>query len=307
MRYSDNILFNKKNTLPIKDEIMKLPYLFYSLISLSILYALDVSADVEISSPLGTKLIFSDKKIGEKFDQSAWNKLFFSNNQHTIELSMEGRYFTEDSSFAKLSPSGKYIVITSVDYGYVEDADGEKTFRDKAYCNVIDMRDGCIVSEWDGLACSYDWKKDKDILSSSDEEGAETFDFLLQRAEIRKAVNNMKSLDDNHIKDYLRCDMPKKDNINIYQKLIKENKKAKPLVIPAIKSYLSSIKEVKALEKKSFLYASPDNNSKLKSYLIAGDKVKIINKSEDNQWLNVAYIKANGDPLIAWIKVTAEK
>ena len=270
------------------------------------LYALEVCADVEINSPFGTKLIFSDKKSGEKFDQDAWGKLTYSDNKHRYDLSIENRYFTEDGS-SELSPSGKYIVVNSVEYGYVEDYDGEKTFRDKAYCNVIDMRDGCIVSEWDGWACSYNWKKDKDILSSSDEEGAETFDFLSQRPKIKRAINRMALFEVERIQRYLLCDAPGTDNINIYQKLAKESKKAKPLVIPAIKSYLSSIKEVKALEKKSFLYASPDNNSKLKSYLIAGDKVKIINKSEDNQWLNVAYIKANGDPLIAWIKVTAEK
>ena len=266
-----------------------------------ILYTPTSSADVVLLSPLGNKIIFSQEKVGEHYDQDSWGKLLFEKNNHVFDLSWSDRYYNA-STPSLMSPSGNYLIVYSVSGGYVDVGEGKMKYTDRAYCSVVDMRDGCIISDWSGWACSYKWKRNEDVLSSSEDVGADTFDFISARPAIKKVVNKMALLDHNDIQDYLRCDAPGKENINIYQQLIRENKKARSLVISSIKSYLSRVSEFGTIKVKSFIYTYPDNNSKTKSYLIAGDKIKILGRSEDNQWANIAYIKASGDPLIAWIQ-----
>lgn len=258
-------------------------------------------ANVAITSPLGSKVIYSEKKIGKEFDPDAWGRLSFENNGHVIDLSIKDRYFTTGGS-PKLSPSGKYLVVYSVSGGYAEFPDGSRKYTDKAYCSVIDMRNGCFVSDWDGEACGYDWIKNKDILSSSDEPGAEIFDFLSLRPTIKDVNNTFASLHKDEIKDYLRCDAPSKLNINEYQKLSRVNASAKSIVTPSISSYLNGISKTGVIKVKSYLFSEPKKSAQLKSYLIPGDKVKVLNKSVDEQWVNIGYVKASGEPLIAWIR-----
>lgn len=267
----------------------------------SILYSSFIKADVVISSPIGGKLIFSQKKSGKNIDRNSWGKIFFVRNGQKIDLSMNGRYYVV-SEPRHMSPSGKYLVVISVAGGYVEFATGEKKYTDRAYCSVVDMRHGCVISDWDGAACAYDWKKDEDVLSSSDDPDADTFDFLSFRPTIKDAEKDLYSLTKDDIKGYLRCDAPEKSNINIYQDLISHDKSAKLIVDPFVKSYLNSIDEVRILRTKSYLFSRPNIETRLKSYLIPGDKVKIIDKSADNEWINIGYIKANGEPLIAWLQ-----
>lgn len=269
------------------------------------IFSTGVHADVIMKSPLGTELRFSDKKTGPNYDRDAWEQLVFKNNKGVINLSIEGRYFVENGS-KDFSPSGRYIVVDSVAGGYVDMFDGRgEQYVDKAYCSVVDMQTGCIISDWDGEACGYDWKKDSDELASSDEQDTETFDFLSFKPNINSLTKKSSSLNVEEVDGYLRCDYVSKDNINTYQKLIKENKSAKKVVEPYLIEFIDGSTQNASVIKKTFLYSLPDESSKTKAYLIEGDKIKVIQFSKNNQWINVGYVTSKGAPLIAWIKSDA--
>jgi len=277
---------------------MKLRFLFKIIAFLSMTISSLAFSDVIITSPIGTKLIFSEKKIGENYDLYAWKKLSFKDSRNLIDLSIKDRYFTEDGS-SKVSPSGEYLVVTSISGGYLDSGDGKREYIDKAHCSVVDMKNGCFVSDWEGEVCGYDWKKNEDVLASSNSPGAETFDFLSFRPTINGIKDNLSLLNETTVENYLRCDAPDKENINIYQELIKVNKASKRLTSESIVKYLDGISTEGIIAKKTNLFSASDNNSQTKAYLVLGDKVKVIEKSPDNEWVNIGYINAKGTPLVA--------
>lgn len=164
------------------------------------------------------------------------------------------------------------------------------------------MTNGCIVSDWDGEACGYTWVGNKDVLASSEEAGADIFDFNSMRPSINEMKNKPFSLDVRRASNILRCDAPSKGNINNYQKFAKENENTKIIVINAISGYLRGITRESSMNSKSNLFTAPDNNSQTKAYLVSADKVKIIQNSPDNKWVNIGYVNAKGTPLVAWVK-----
>ncbi|MDA5490166.1 hypothetical protein [Yersinia kristensenii] len=123
-----------------------------------------------------------------------------------------------------MSPSGRYLIVNSVSGGNVEFGDGTSKYSDRAYCSIVDMDNGCIVSDWDGEACGYTWVGNKDVLASSEEVGADIFDFNSMRPSINKMKNKLSSMDAKRASNMLRCDSLSKENINNYQQLAKENK-----------------------------------------------------------------------------------
>lgn len=268
------------------------PYLFISA----------ALADVRLVSPSGSALIFSDKKTEKNYDRNAWGQLFYEVKGKRVNLSIEGRYFVEDGS-SRLSPSGRYFVVNSVAGGYVDMFDGRgEQYVDKAYCSVIDMRTGCIISDWDGEACGYDWKKDSDELASSDEPNAEKFDFLTFRPDINKPYKQLSSLTLKEVNGYLRCDPISKDNISTWQRLAKENKVSQKNVDSVIVDFIKSLRHSATISMTTYLHSLPDNASVTRSYLIPGDNVKVIQTSKDQQWLLIGYITTKSRPLAAWIK-----
>ncbi|MDR5020311.1 hypothetical protein RF657_18235 [Yersinia rochesterensis] len=258
-------------------------------------------ADITIKSPVGGSLTFSQEKTGEHYDNNSWGKIIFSNNKYSANLSRSDRYYTEDGS-SKLSPSGRYLIVNSVSGGNVEFGDGTSKYSDRAYCSIVDMDNGCIVSDWDGEACGYTWVGNKDVLASSEEVGADIFDFNSMRPSINKMKNKLSSMDVNRASNMLRCDSLSKENINNYQQLAKENKGLKQTVDDDVVKYLNNITTEFSIKSKLNLFTTPDDDSKTKVYLVLGDKVKVIQSSHDNKWVNIGYINEKGVPLVAWIK-----
>lgn len=100
----------------------------------------------------------------------------------------------------------------------------------------------------------------------------------------------------------LRCDSLSKEHINNYQQLAKENKELKQTVDDVVVKYLNNVTTDFSILSKSNLLTTPDDNSKTKTYLVPGGKVKVIQNSPDNKWVNIGYINEKGVPLVAWIK-----
>lgn len=273
-----------------------------AIVALLPLFIFEVSyADVIIKSPEGGAVTFSQEKKGDHYDNGAWGKIIFSNQDYSADLSRSDRYYSEDGS-SRTSPSGKYLIVNSVSGGYVDLGDGTSKYTDRAYCSVVDMTNGCIVSDWDGEACGYTWVKNQDVLASSNENEAATFDFNSMRPSMNEAQNLFSTIDSFGANNLARCDMPKKENINSYQLLAKENAGVRKTTNSKIIAYLDSVAIDAVVKSKSILFTTPDNNGLTKAYLVSGDKVKIIQNSSDNIWVNIGYINAKGTPLIAWIK-----
>ncbi|EOG2147920.1 hypothetical protein ACK5KF_004528 [Salmonella enterica] len=258
-------------------------------------------ADVIIRTPTGGSLTFSQKKNGEHYEDNSWGKILFSNKNYSADLSRDDRFYIEDGS-SKVSPSGKYLIVNSVSGGTVEFGDGTSKYTERAYCSVVDMSNGCIVSDWDGEACEYTWVEGKDVLASSEEVGADIFDFNSMRPSIIKMKDKLSLLDARGVSNLLRCDAPSIENIDKYQQLARENKSNKKIALDAILSFLHSRKEESSVIERASLFAAPNNSSQTKNYLIPGDKIKVIQYSSDRKWVNVGYINPKNIPLITWIK-----
>ncbi|HDX8404059.1 TPA: hypothetical protein RQN00_004182 [Aeromonas dhakensis] len=260
-------------------------------------------ADVSINSSDGGSLFFSGKLTGENIDNNAWGKLYYISGSKKVELSLQDRYYLENDagSISKKSPTGNYILFYSVSGEMVSLGDRTEKYVDRAYCSVIDMRNGCIVSDWDGEACGYDWVKSKDVLASSEDKGAEVFDFKVMRPSINIKSTPQVIANKSSLENMLRCDPLNKTNVDIYQLFLKANKEYSSTIKESMLDYLRSLSE-KEVKNKSMLFSDPNENSQSKAYLIAGDKVRVIQESADGRWINIGYINKKNNPLIAWIE-----
>ena len=119
---------------------------------------------------------------------------------------------------------------------------------------------------------------------------------------INRIKNKFAILDVNGATNVLRCDIVSKDNVNIYQEFARKNEMVSKLILQAITDYLSGIVMENTVTFKLNLFSLPNENSPGRGYLIPGDKVKIIKKSPDNEWVNIGYINPLGSPLVAWVR-----
>lgn len=260
-------------------------------------------ADVAINSNDGSSLFFSGKLTGENIDNNAWSKLYYITGSKKVELSLQDRYYLENDagSISKKSPTGNYILFYSVSGEKVSLGDGTEKYVDRAYCSVIDMRNGCIVSDWDGEACGYDWTTRKDVLASSEDKGADVFDFKAMRPSTNIKITQQVIANKYSLENMLRCEPINKTNIDTYQNFLKANKEYTSTIKESMLDYLRSLSE-KEVKNKSILFSNPNDNSHSKAYLIAGDKVRIIQESADGRWVNIGYINKKNNPLIAWVE-----
>lgn len=271
------------------------------LLIIGVFFSFGVMAEQKISSPNGNSVVFMQKKQGNNIDPNAWGKIYFIHGGQKHDLSRGNRYYIKDSS-SKMSPSGEYLKLISISGDYLVLDDGSEKYTDRAYCSVIDMKDGCVVSDWDGEACSYDWEKNKDVLSEYPDGHGEKFDFLSLRPRMKFSHDPFSSYSSYDVNNLLRCDAPNESNINEYQSLMDENSESKRIVSVEIVNYLNSLKITLTLSRKSTLHTSPEYDAKSKGYLIYGDTVKVIRSTQDNKWVNIGYINSKGIPLVAWIK-----
>ena len=271
------------------------------LILCSLLFATGSHADVVIHSPAGTTLTFSQKKTGEHYGSDAWGKILFSSRGTQADLTQEERYYSEDGS-SHVSPSGRYLVVNSVSGGDLVQEDGSVTYTDRAYCSVVDMHNGCITSDWSGEACGYSWVGDQDRLASSARPDAEAFNFTSMRPTIKAVKTDFAVINTHQVMNILRCDAPAKNNVSDYQQLAKTNKALTGLINGHLLPFLNRIHDVSTVGTRAVLFTDAADNSKTRAYLVAGDRVKVIQRSSDRQWVNIGYVNAKGVPLIAWVK-----
>lgn len=76
----------------------------------------------------------------------------------------------------------------------------------------------------------------------------------------------------------------------------------KGVVLKFISEYLNEITEISTVKTKLNLFALPNDNNKTSAYLVPGDKVRVIQASPDNKWINIGYINAKSSPLISLVR-----
>lgn len=248
-----------------------------------------------VSLSSGNSLCFSNPMSGGNYERGSWGTMYLLRDGKKVPIEIENRYYSTASE-DDISPSGNYINITTVEGGYIE-GDGEKEYVDRAYCNVIDMRTGCIVSDWDGSMCGYQWKKNEDVLSSSAEGDSDTLDFL----SFKPKVSVVDKINDRNVRNLLRCDAVNDKNIDAYANLLKANNKNKEILTPVANFYNTLPGEGIVIDK-SWLHSEANDDSVTKVYLVAGDPVKFIVESNDKKWRKVIYNASGKRFYVGWIK-----
>lgn len=194
-----------------------------------LLFSLTCKADIIIKSNFETNLLFTDKKEGGNYDRGSWGKIIFIKNKAMIDLSKSERIYAS-SDYSELSPSGIYLKVNSINRDYLSMKGKPKNAVDKTYCTIIDMRNGCIITDWDGEICGYEWKINEDVLTSADNTVARDFNFISLRPNLGKVKKSFSLLSKFEVKNLLRCDEPSKENITIYKRMAEENKENSILI-----------------------------------------------------------------------------
>lgn len=264
--------------------------------ALLLLFPFASLADSCIKSPVGNSLCFAKPMVGENFDAGSWGELYLLRSGKKIPLPMAGRYFGMPDE-SNISPSGNYINIVSVEWGYLDEGKGSKEFVDRAYCSVIDLRTGCIVSDWDGAMCGYGWEKDNDTLSSSDGVEKNTFDFL----SFKPGAQKFKTGDRQAIRNLLRCEAVSRTNLGAYIKIAGQNPENSD-ISAGIARFYTLMGAEQTVSTKTWLYSDANDGAISKAYLIDGDRVKTIRESDDRMWRQILYITAKKRAVVGWVK-----
>jgi hypothetical protein len=268
-------------------------------------------ADKSIISPNGNAVVFSESISGENIDKDSWRKIIFLKNNIPVDISPDGRYFTKAnggryytySDQNVLSPSGKYLLIYSVEGGILSTGDGDDKYVDRAYCGIVNMDTGCMIDGKTGMECSDKWDIKEDVLVSSDGEKDDLLPINIMLDD--KDINpNYKKSD---LVNFTLCDAPKIDNIHRYyllSALYKKQSEQGKFLNKTLLDWVNQLNIKSNIKDKTYLYSEPDENKMTKMYLVAGDLVKVIKESENNEWVYVAYITNKQTPLLYWVKKT---
>ncbi|QJC80889.1 hypothetical protein [Pseudomonas umsongensis] len=59
-----------------------------------------------------------------------------------------------------LSPDGNIVLLSQIESGEVETSNGSKTYHEVAYCELVDLRNGCIIARETGEFCGGTFSQD---------------------------------------------------------------------------------------------------------------------------------------------------
>ena len=300
------------------------------LLSCSILCANAFADSVVKSSKYGSAIIFSrpvtlkqlNADVKASVDRGAYQKIFFKKNKKITDISLDeysfdltsensgGRYYVSPfPSLSKLSASERYVMINLVEGGILDDGETRK-YVDRAYCSIIDMSNGCIIRTTSGDFCAGVWDKKDDIFqpdfARNDSDTSNVLNLPDDFPRVKEAISYDKKDDyweAPDIKNILRCDALSRANIDSYYFLLNNiltSPKKKDIIQRAITDWSHSIKEQRVITQKTYLYSAPDSGKATKQYLVKGDSVKVIDHSEDKQWMHFFYLTNKGRAIIGW-------
>ncbi|WP_152561974.1 hypothetical protein [Cupriavidus sp. SK-3] len=230
--------------------------------------------------------------------------------------------------YSSVSPSRKYVFLSTINTGVVGDGPAEvgKNIHSRAYCPVISTESGCILSNNTGEVCGGHWEGKKDLWRYGADDRTDTmFKWTSFKAKdiwksFVKSENFAKSVDwrdepkinDAVVRSFglinmLACDPPSAKNRGAYL-LVARQLEVEGRGIDAKflrkKSNISANKNSgvdRVTAEKSWLYDGPEEPARTRMYLIKGDEVEIISTSSSG-WVYVEYKGKNKMAIRKWIK-----
>ncbi|WP_144021130.1 hypothetical protein [Caballeronia sordidicola] len=281
----------------------------------------------------GSTLIFDQplKHVEEKTFGPGWKKAVFVDayGSQTPLFPMEFFAAMGGVIFARgygprISPSGKYAVLDVLRAGVVDPGpSGMAENSSKQYCPVLNIASGCVVSMQTGELCGGDWSEKSDIwvvagyrynatkpMIDSEFSGAnDLWGQFVKSMQINDAAKIKQYLVSNlGVTNLMVCEPPTPSNKNSYTLIARQLRKEgdrsdatyieKKLATTAISANLNQVVTIKV--DKAYLYDIPDSKTQTKMYLVRGDAVKILEKSED--WARIEYVRINGAVIDKWIQ-----
>ncbi|WP_416050829.1 hypothetical protein [Cupriavidus basilensis] len=230
--------------------------------------------------------------------------------------------------YSSVSPSRKYVFLSTIDTGVVGDgpAQAGKNIHSRAYCPVISTESGCILSNNTGEVCGGHWEGKKDLWRYGVDDRTDTmFKWTSFKAEdiwgsFVKSENFAKSVDwhfepkinDEVVRSFgliniLACDPPSAKNRGAYL-LVARQLEVEGRGIEA--KFLRRKSNVGAKQNngvdrvkadKSWLYDGPEDQARTRMYLIKGDEIEVISPGSSG-WVYVEYKGKNKMAIRKWIK-----
>lgn len=122
-----------------------------------------------------SEIIFSDpvSKKERRLYESGWKKALVTTPSGAIinllpqeRLSKLGGTIFSELDYLRVSPSGKYVVLSIVRagiLGYDPRAKNSPSVSSRQYCPVLATETGCLLSNQTGQICGGQWDKEKDL------------------------------------------------------------------------------------------------------------------------------------------------
>jgi hypothetical protein len=164
-------------------------------------------------------LRYSDP-IGKRY-----RTLTILNNGKTIrilrgEIDNGGTF--EKTDPPELSPDGNFVLLNQIESGEVETSSGAVIHHEVAYCELVDLRSGCIIARETGEFCGGTFTRDGRWKSQLYPE----FHLTAEIPRAKKYVEGMLKFADSPASSFdnlLICDPPDANNKKDYRTIIESN------------------------------------------------------------------------------------
>ncbi|WP_146041545.1 hypothetical protein [Pseudomonas sp. DP16D-R1] len=128
----------------------------------------------------------------------------------------------EQTEVPVLSPDGNFALINQIESGEVEASSGSITHHEVAYCDLLDVRSGCIIAKETGEFCGGTFSSDGKWNNQLYPE----FNLAAETPKAKNYVGGLQQFSDSPASSFdnlLFCDPPNINNVSDYRILIERN------------------------------------------------------------------------------------
>jgi hypothetical protein len=251
------------------------------------------------------------------------------------KLTSTGGAVFSGPEYSTVSPTGKYVVLSVVRAGVVDDPVAQSHIGNVAsrqYCPVLVAKTGCLISIQTGGICGGQWDEKNDLwrVGIGDDIAADTAAMLKPQfphindswnsfsksAALRPGYHKLKDdiIGYLGVTNLLACEPPSEINrdayVSIARQLLKEGDRADAAYIEGRLAVAGSVgaahQALTITVDRAYLYDLPDPKAQSKMYLVRGDTVRLLDKSSED-WVRIEYARNNGAVIDKWIQSTSIK
>lgn len=168
----------------------------------------------------GSKILQYGDPIGEQYRTLT----IFDGTKvvRTLRGEVEKGGVFERAEVPVLSPDGNFALLNQIESGEVETSSGAIIHHEVAYCDLLDVRSGCIIAKETGEFCGGTFSSD----GKWDNQLYPEFNLAAETPKAKKYVDGMQRFSDSPASSFdnlLLCDPPNINNISDYRILIERN------------------------------------------------------------------------------------